>query len=138
MKLLTALLLIGVGTGAFHFMNHNITQFAKEILTIMHLDPKSSFLDQLIGSFTDLKQSDLRKIGIATFIYAALYIIEGVGLLKTKRWAEYMTIIITASLLPFESYELYLRITTIRISALVINIIIVIYLAKILRRGVKS
>lgn len=138
LKLLTAALLIAGGAGAFHFMNHDFLQAAKHFLVLMHLDPKNSFLNGIITSVTDLDHNDLRKIGIATFIYASLYIIEGVGLLKTKRWAEYMTIIITASLLPFEIYEVFLKVTWLRVSALVINTVIVVYLWRILKRNVNG
>jgi len=138
LKLLTAMLLIAGGIGAFHFINHDISDAARRILTLLHLDPRNSFLNNILSNITDLDPTDLRKIGIATFIYAILYIIEGIGLLKTKRWAEYMTIIITASLLPFEYYEVMLRATWLRVGALVINLGIVIYLWRILKRGVKS
>ncbi len=137
LKLFTALLLISGGISAFHFINHDISETAKHILTVLDLDPRNSFLEKFLTSITDLSQSDLRKIGIATFIYAALYVIEGIGLLRTKRWAEYMTIIITASLLPFECYEIALKATLFRITALVINLAIVIYLWQILKRGKK-
>ena len=137
MKLLTALLLILGSIGAFHLMDRNVSETAKKLLWILHLDLKNSYLNSFLISITDLTPNDLRKIGFATFIYAILYIIEGIGLLHTKRWAEYMTIIITSSLLPFEGYEVYLKMTPIRIGALVINSIIVIYLFYILRKGWK-
>jgi uncharacterized membrane protein (DUF2068 family) len=69
------------------------------------------------------------------FVYAGLMTIEGVGLLLGKRWAEYFTVIVTASLVPFEVWEIVRHATVIRISALVINAAIVIYLIARLRRG---
>ena len=65
--------------------------------------------------------------------YAALYATEGVGLWLQKRWAEYLTTIATASLIPFEIWELTRGASATKVAALAINIAIVIYLIWVLR-----
>jgi uncharacterized membrane protein (DUF2068 family) len=45
-----------------------------------------------------------------------------------KRWAEFLTVGITASLLPFEGYELYQRLTATRVIIMLVNIAILAYL----------
>ena len=47
----------------------------------------------------------LRRIGEVGFIYAALDLVEGTGLYLEKVWAEYLTLAITASFLPWEIFE---------------------------------
>jgi uncharacterized membrane protein (DUF2068 family) len=64
----------------------------------------------------------------AAFAYAALFIVEGTGLWMEKRWAEYLTIIATASFLPFEIYEAVQKITALRVAILAINAAILVYL----------
>ena len=54
--------------------------------------------------------------------------VEAVGLWYQKRWAEYLTFIVTASLLPLEIYELAQRLTAFKILAFVINVAVVAYL----------
>jgi uncharacterized membrane protein (DUF2068 family) len=71
---------------------------------------------------------------VGTFIYAAIFLTEGTGLALSKRWAEYFTIITTASFLPLELYEIIHRATIAKGVALVINIVVVIYLVRELRR----
>jgi hypothetical protein len=44
-------------------------------------------------------------------VYAGLLLTEGLGLLLRKRWAEYLTIITTAGLIPIELYEMSRRAT---------------------------
>lgn len=77
-----------------------------------------------------------RKIilaGILACAYALLYATEGIGLWLQKRWAEYLTTVATASLIPFEIWELTRGLSVLKGAALAINIAIVIYLCHVIR-----
>ena len=65
--------------------------------------------------------------------YALLYTTEGIGLWLQKRWAEYLTTVATASLIPFELWELTRGFSALKIAALAINIAIVVYLCYVIR-----
>lgn len=67
------------------------------------------------------------------FVYAALFLAEGIGLWSLKRWGEWITVIITGSLLPFEIFELYRHASWPKAGVLVLNVIIFAYLASRLR-----
>jgi uncharacterized membrane protein (DUF2068 family) len=60
--------------------------------------------------------------------YACLEGVEAVGLWFNKRWAEYLTFIATTLLIPYEVYELYLRISPLKIVAFVLNVLVAAYL----------
>jgi len=45
-----------------------------------------------------------------------------------KRWAEWFSVIITSSLVPFEIYEIYRHPTVLKFVALLVNIAFVAYL----------
>lgn len=75
-----------------------------------------------------LQSGTLTKIGLALSAYAVLEGAEAVGLWMGKRWAEYLTLIVTASLLPLEVYELSQRFSVLKIITLVINVAVVVYL----------
>ena len=47
-----------------------------------------------------------------------------------RRWAEYLTFIVTTSLLPLEIYELANRATVFKAIAFVINVAVVVYLLR--------
>jgi uncharacterized membrane protein (DUF2068 family) len=81
-------------------------------------------LDEL---FT-LKSSTLHVLGVAIFIYALVEGAEAVGLWYQQRWAEYLTFIATALFLPLEVYELTTRVSPFKVSALLINLVILVYL----------
>ena len=67
-------------------------------------------------------------VTIATCLYGVLFVIEGIGLLMLKRWAEYLTVIITLSFIPLEIYELTRKVSPLKIGTLVLNIAIAVYL----------
>jgi len=73
----------------------------------------------------------LRRFGVGLFAYAALGTAEGIGLYLEKAWAEYLTLGITASFLPWEIFEIIRRATMIRLSLLVINVLVLLYLLKV-------
>lgn len=75
-----------------------------------------------------LSATRLYLTGAAVTVYTALLAIEMVGLWLTRRWAEYLTFVETAVLVPFEIYELTRTISYLKILTLVINLAVVIYL----------
>jgi uncharacterized membrane protein (DUF2068 family) len=75
-----------------------------------------------------LQSSRLHLFAAIALLYAAIEGIEAVGLWYAKRWAEYLTFIVTASLLPLEIYELAHRFTPFKIIAFVVNVAVVVYL----------
>jgi len=66
--------------------------------------------------------------GLLLACYAAVNLIEAIGLWSAKRWAEYLAVIEVAALLPIEIHELSIRVSTLKITALVINLAVVAYL----------
>src|SRR5207237_8898571 len=59
---------------------------------------------------------------------AAVEGVEVVGLWYQRRWAEYLTFLVTTSLLPLEVYEILTRTTALKVLAFVVNVAVVVYL----------
>ncbi|MGA2779640.1 MAG: DUF2127 domain-containing protein [Steroidobacteraceae bacterium] len=83
--------------------------------------------------FSGLSSSRVEALGAVTLAYAAVFATEGIGLWMRKRWAEWLTIIITGSLIPLEIWELSMRPTFGKASVFVVNVAIVWYLIVQLR-----
>jgi len=92
------------------------------------------FLVQLIDRFLELGPRKFLAIGIVACVYASVFAIEGWGLWREKRWAEYLTTIVTASLIPIEVWEILRHPTWLKMLTLVGNLAIVVYLIYLLRR----
>jgi uncharacterized membrane protein (DUF2068 family) len=88
---------------------------------------RSGFLHTLDNLFTT-SSSHLHRLGAVLLMYAVVEGIEAVGLWYLKRWAEYLTFLVTASLLPFEVYEIAHRASPLKVVAFLINVAVVIYL----------
>ncbi len=78
--------------------------------------------------FSGLSQSRLHALRAVTLGYAAVFAVEGVGLWMERRWAEWLTVVITASLVPFELWELANRPNLGKFAVLAGNVAIVAYL----------
>ena len=81
---------------------------------------------------------ELKELSALGAAYAALFLTEGTGLLFRKRWAEWLTIIATSSLMPLELYELARKFTAVRLVALLINAAVVLYLIYLVRQKSES
>jgi uncharacterized membrane protein (DUF2068 family) len=90
-------------------------------------EEKVGLLGELNKLFS-LQSSTLVGVGLVVLGYAAIEGIEAVGLWLQKRWAEYLTLIVTASFLPLEVYEIAHHVTPFKVIAFVLNVAVVLYL----------
>ena len=75
----------------------------------------------------------LIEIAIGAFIFATVYVVEGVGLWRCRRWAEYLTIGVSASFLPFELLAIFRKPSMPLVVTFVLNVVVVAFLAWQLR-----
>jgi uncharacterized membrane protein (DUF2068 family) len=81
-------------------------------------------LDELFS----LRKGTLQLIGAGLAGLAVIEGVEAVGLWYQRRWAEYLTFIVTTLLIPLEIYELTATVSWFKVVALIVNLAIVIYL----------
>jgi uncharacterized membrane protein (DUF2068 family) len=81
-----------------------------------------------INHLVSLSSSKLYLYGSAIGAYATINAIEAVGLWRARRWAEYLTLLEVSVLVPFEIYELTLKVSYLKIVTLVLNLAVVAYL----------
>ena len=127
-KLLKAITLIAVGVGALKLLHRDMGSTLEHWIAMSGLDPGNRWVERAIEKASNLSHAKVKGLGIVSFIYAGLFLTEGIGLWLMKRWAEWLTIIITSSLVPVEIYEIHHDPTATKILVLVINVAVVIYL----------
>lgn len=127
-KLMKGVLLIVVGIGALKLLHRDVAETVFHWIDILRVDPDNRFIHSLIVHVISVTPKHLAAASVGTFLYAALLLTEGTGLLLRKRWAEYFTIVSTAGLIPLEVYEIQRHLTVAKILVMLVNIAIVIYL----------
>jgi uncharacterized membrane protein (DUF2068 family) len=137
-KGLQALLFVALGVGALHLMHKDIDQVIDQIGDMLRFNPESKFVNFLYDRSSLINDPLLRRIGALAFAYAGISLIEGIGLYLEKAWAEYLTLFITASFLPWEIFEVIHRHTWLRGGLLVVNTLVVVYLLRIVTNRRKS
>ncbi len=136
-KIAKGLLLLGAGFGLV-FLERREEWFQDVIVWVNDelLLPHGNvilFLLQKIEAF--LLGTRLKAIGMLALVYSAVLLTEGIGVWLEKRWAEWLMVIATASLVPLEAYHLVHRPSLVKLALIAVNVAIVIYLILVLRRG---
>jgi uncharacterized membrane protein (DUF2068 family) len=133
-KLVKAIFFFCIGIGAIHLLHKDLEDEVMRLALRFKFDPESRFVSLLLAKVDLIDAHRLRQISVGTFGYSALALTEGVGLLLEKVWAEYLTLILTISFLPWELYELARRPDWFRLSLLLTNLAVLWYLVWLLRR----
>jgi uncharacterized membrane protein (DUF2068 family) len=138
MKLASGALGAAAGFGIFRLLHHDLGETLQHTITRMHLDPENRLVHTVVEKVARVNPAQLKLLEVGTFFYALLHLVEGTGLLLRQRWAGYLTVIATSSLLPLELYELARKVNTLRLSVLAVNLLIVAYLIVRLRQERKA
>jgi uncharacterized membrane protein (DUF2068 family) len=133
-RFLRGLLLVGAGAYLLTHVGSDFSRIADHLMRRLELDPRRPFLRHIIEKLHRLRASTVVITGIAAVGYGVLELVEGVGLWLDMLWAEYLTVIATSLLIPFEVYELVHKPSIVKAIGIAVNVAIVAYLAHALRR----
>ena len=133
-KLAKGILLLVVAIGAVKLLHRNLAESVQHWVNVLRIDPDNRYIHSLLIRIFQVNPQQLKEISAGTFAYAGLFLTEGIGLLLRKRWAEYLTIVTTAGLIPLEAYETSKHFTAVKLMVLIVNAGIVVYLLMRVRR----
>jgi len=108
---------------------------ATHLIEFLHLNPTGSYASRFIRTMALLDNSLLGFVAGGAFFYSVIRFIEAYGLWKHYRWAEWLAALGGAIYIPIEVYELWRHPTWMTVAALGLNMIIVIYMAQVLRES---
>ena len=133
-KLVKSVLFIGAGIGLLHFVNKDIEERLLHLMDSLHVDSENHLAKLCLDQAGKLTNTKIETISAIAFFYGTLFGIEGTGLWLRKRWAEWFVVVMTASLLPLEGYEIWHKITLAKVALTIGNLIILAYLITVIRR----
>jgi uncharacterized membrane protein (DUF2068 family) len=87
----------------------------------------SKLLGLIQQSFT-LDSRTLLYLAVGLAVYALIELTEAFGLWLGRRWGEYFAMVATSVFLPYEVYDLTVKITWLRVAAFMVNLLLVVYL----------
>ncbi len=133
-KLVKAVFFVALGFGALRLVHRDLVTLVTHWVTDLRFDPESRIVNFLLNKVSGVTPHRLRQLSVLIFCDAALDLIEGTGLILGKSWAEYLTLIVTASFLPWEFFEILRKPSWPKAVLTLLNILVVIYLAGNLQR----
>ena len=120
------------GFGLLSFLGRDGDVFAAHLVHRMHLDPANHYPQIFIQAMSDLTNMRLWLMAGFAALYAAIRFTEAYGLWHARRWAEWIATFSGSIYVPVEIYELVHRFTWLKVGALILNIIVVVYMVWLL------
>jgi uncharacterized membrane protein (DUF2068 family) len=136
-KLLKGLALMAVGLKVLSFLHQDVSALLADWIDTLQGSSRE-YIEKFVSQLGVLSDMKLVLFSLIFFAYAAIFFVAGVGLLLRKMWAEYFTIVITGSFIPFEIYEVWIGVNWLKALFLAGNIFVVIYLFWHIRRRRKA
>jgi len=136
-KFFKATLLVTVGLGALELLRPGVAESAHATVAALSLRSERLVVQHLLVWLDGEAPARLAALGAGSFVYAAVFTVEGVGLWRARRWAEFITVATTLSFIPLEVEHLTRHPSWPGFSALALNLAVAAYLlVRLKRRGV--
>lgn len=133
-KISKVIFFTAVGAEALHLLHGSPAELLMNVISWLHLRPDGHFVNVLMDRADLIGHHQLREGAMASFGYAAVCLVEGVGLMTYQVWAEYLTVVLTAGGLPLEVYELIRRFELYKVGVIAINVVVLLYLIWVLKK----
>src|ERR1700742_4584092 len=133
-KLVKGLGLIVIAIGLLKLLHRDVASVTEHWIEVLRVDPDNRFIHKALVRIFNVTPKQLKELSIGTFLYAGIFLTEGIGLLRRKHWAEYMTLISTGLFIPLEVYEIIHHFTPVKVVVTALNVAIVWYLAIRIKR----
>jgi uncharacterized membrane protein (DUF2068 family) len=140
-KIGKAALLLATTYGIYKLLDATLIDQLYEWVYSLTDSVERRLLERGLDWVSSLGHARIGSIVIVTSIYTAVLLTEGIGLWYRQRWAEWLTTLATASLIPFEIVKLFDTQSHHHwavAGTLAINISIVAYLVHYLRKSRKD
>lgn len=118
-------LVLFAGFGLLSLIHHDVQRFAERLIAHFHLNPAAHYPRIFVHAATQLTDARLLLIAAGASVYSLVRFIEAYGLWYARRWAEWFAALSGGIYIPFELFELYERITWLRLGSLALNATIV-------------
>jgi uncharacterized membrane protein (DUF2068 family) len=127
------LVVFGAGFGMLALLHHDLRHLAEALVGTLHLDPDGHRVGLFLAAADKLTDARLWMLSGLAFAYASLHVVEAWGLWLGRTWAKWLGVAAGAIYMPVEIYELWHRASLAKVVVLLLNVAVVVYLARTLR-----
>jgi uncharacterized membrane protein (DUF2068 family) len=136
-KLLKGTVLFILAIGVLHLLSRDVGEMLKHWLDLLRIDPENKYAASLLSRAGLLNNKKIEALSALTFAYSGMFLTEGIGLFLEKRWAEWFSVIATASFIPLEVFEACKHVSAVKIVLVIANMGIVGFLILRLKKSAK-
>ncbi len=129
-KAIKGTLLVALGVTALFLRHSDLHQIGIHVIDWLGLDPAGPRISRYLDKLLAMTPGRITELGIVTMVVAAVMFLEAWGLHRRRVWAEWLTVIVTSSLIPFEVYHLASHPSLGKVITLIANVAIVVYLLR--------
>lgn len=125
-----SLLLLAIGLGIVSLLDEDLRQEFERFVRFIRQDPEARFWGNLGARLQQVTPENIRWVASGTLLYAFLLFVETAGLIRRYWWAVWLAIGETAFFIPIEIFDLAQHFRPAVLGILLVNILIVWYLAR--------
>jgi uncharacterized membrane protein (DUF2068 family) len=131
-------LVLLVGLGILSLIHKDVEAFAERLVRVSHLNPASHYPQIFVEAASRVTDTHLWLLATAAALYALVRGVEAYGLWKERRWAEWFALVAGGIYVPVEIYEIFHRLSWLKVAVLTTNLAIVAYMAYMLRHPLEQ
>lgn len=115
------------GFGLLSLLHKDLQDFANKLVDFLHLNPAGHYTSVFIELMAGFSSKRLWSLAALACAYSFMRFAEAYGLWRNRRWAQWFAVLSGAAYVPIEVYELSRGISATKVSVLLVNIAIVLY-----------
>jgi uncharacterized membrane protein (DUF2068 family) len=125
------ILVLAVGFGVWHYRHRDIDDFVDRVVAFFHLNPEGHLSNIFSKAASHMTEKTLVFVALGAVVYSIIRFAEAYGLWRARAWAEWFALISGTIYVPFEIHALMHHPNLIKWGILLINILIVLYMAQL-------
>jgi uncharacterized membrane protein (DUF2068 family) len=120
------------------FLHKDLDVIVGSWISFVGFSLENHHVTALLAKLDLVTDNQLRTLSGVTFLLGGVFVTEGIGLFFKQRWAEYLTVVVTASFIPVEIVESVRHFGPLKLILLAVNVLIVSSLIRILITDAKT
>jgi uncharacterized membrane protein (DUF2068 family) len=130
-KIVKGVVLACLSLGVFDVIHKDVAEIALHFVELARISPENRYVALALEKLGLVEPATLVRLGMLSALYASILLIEGLGLWFGVWWAEYVVVVSTGIFVPEECLATARHFTWFRLSVLLLNAAVLVYVAHV-------